>query len=142
MVETLWKATAFAIILLTAGWILILIFAEPLCRLFGSEGDDLRHAAYTMRIYNMLLPLVPFSSVGAGFFQSIGHPKKAIFISMSRQVLCLIPFVLILGSILGQNGVLYAVPVADIGSSAIALFLMIRQCRRLTGETEHLDDAD
>ena len=133
VVETLKKATAFAIIMLTAGWVLILIFAEPLCRIFGSEGENLRHAAYTMRVYNMLLPLVPFSSVGAGFFQSIGQPKKAVFISMSRQVLCLIPMVLILGSIFGQNGVLYSLPVADVGSTAIALALMIRQCRLLTG---------
>ena len=131
VVETLKKATALAIVMLTVGWILILIFAEPLCRLFGSEGDNLRHAAYTMRVYNMLLPLVPFSSVGAGFFQSIGHPKKAVFISLSRQVLLLIPFVLLLGYVFGQTGVLYAVPVADVGSSSIALVLMVRQCRRL-----------
>lgn len=129
VVDTLKTATAFAIAMLTVGWVLILIFAEPLCRIFGSEGDDLRHAAYTMRVYNLLLPLVPFSNVGSGFFQSIGQPKKAILISLSRQVLCLIPMVLILGSIFGQNGVLYSLPVADVVSSATALGLMIHQCR-------------
>ena len=129
MVDTLKTATAFAIAMLTVGWVLILIFAEPLCRIFGSEGDDLRHAAYTMRVYNLLLPLVPFSNVGSGFFQSIGQPKKAILISLSRQVLCLIPMVLILGSIFGQNGVLYSLPVADVVSSSTALGLMIHQCR-------------
>ena len=127
--ETLKKATVFAIGMLTAGWIVIMIFAEPLCRIFGGSGENLKHAAYTMRIYNLLLPLVPFGNVGAGFFQSVSQPKKAIFISLSRQVLCLIPMVLILGSIFGQNGVLYSLPVADIVSSAIALWLMVRQCR-------------
>ena len=84
-----------------------------------------------MRVYNLLLPLVPFSNVGSGFFQSIGQPKKAILISLSRQILCLIPMVLILGNIFGQRGVLYALPVADVVSSAIALILMIIQCKRL-----------
>ena len=136
VVDTLKTATAFAISMLTIGWIIILIFAEPLCRLFGSDGADLRHAAYTMRVYNLLLPLVPFSNVGAGFFQSIGQPKKAVLISLSRQVLALIPMVLILGSIFGQNGVLWSLPVADSVSSAIALGLMISQCRTLRRESQ------
>ena len=134
VVDTLKTATIFAIFMLTIGWIMILIFAEPLCRIFGSNGDDLQHAAYTMRVYNLLLPLVPFTNVGAGFFQSIGQPKKAILISLSRQILCLIPMVLILGYIFGQNGVLYALPVADIISAAIALFLIIHQCKKLRSE--------
>ena len=136
VVDTLKTATVFAIIMLTIGWIIILIFAEPLCRIFGSSGSDLQHAAYTMRVYNLLLPLVPFTNVGSGFFQSIGQPKKAIFISLSRQILCLIPMVLILGSILGQNGVLYALPVADVVSSATALILMLHQCRCLRRDAE------
>ena len=131
VVDTLKTATIFSVSMLTVGWIIILIFAEPLCKIFGCSGESLKHAAYTMRVYNMLLPLVPFGNVGSGFFQSIGQPKKAILISLSRQILCLIPMVLILGSIFGQNGVLYALPVADLVSSAIALTLMILQCRAL-----------
>ena len=138
VVDTLKTATIFAIVMLTCGWICILIFAEPLCRMFGSSGSDLRHAAYTMRVYNMLLPLVPFGNVGSGFFQSIGQPKKAVFISMSRQVLCLIPMVIILGSLFGQNGVLYSLPVADIVSSSIALGLMVHQCRKLRSAPDTL----
>ena len=134
VVDTLKTATAFAIVMLTAGWIVILIFAEPLCSIFGVEGESLKHAAYTMRVYNLLLPLVPFSNVGAGFFQSIGQPKKAVLISLARQLLCLIPMVLILGTIFGQNGVLFSLPVADVVSSALALVLMVRQCRRLRAE--------
>ena len=134
VVDTLKTATIFAIAMLTAGWIIILIFAEPLCQLFGSDGSDLQHAAYTMRIYNMLLPLVPFTNVGSGFFQSISQPKKAVLISLCRQVLCLIPMMLILGSIFGQSGVLYAIPVADVVSSATALGLMIHACKKLKAQ--------
>ena len=131
VVDTLKTATVFAVAMLTAGWIIILIFAEPLCKIFGCTGETLRHAAYTMRVYNLLLPLVPFGNVGSGFFQSIGQPKKSVFISLSRQILCLVPMVLILGSIFGQNGVLYALPVADVVSSAVAVILMVMQCRHL-----------
>lgn len=135
VVDTLKTATIFAIIMLTCGWIIILIFAEPLCRIFGADGSNLQHAAYTMRVYNLLLPLVPFGNVGSGFFQSIGQPKKAVFISLSRQILCLIPMVLILGNIFGQNGVLYSLPVADVVSSAVALGMMVHQCRKLREAT-------
>ena len=131
VVDTLKTATIFAIILLTVGWIINIVFAEPLCRMFGSQGSDLKHAAYTIRVYNMLLPLVPFTNVASGFFQSIEHPKKAVLICLSRQVLCIIPLSLILGSIFGQNGVLFAVPVADVVSSAIALGMMIYTCKKL-----------
>ncbi len=132
--DVLKTATIFAIVLLTIGWIIILICAEPLCRIFGSSGSDLQHAAYTMRVYNLLLPLVPFCNVGAGFFQSIGQPKKAITISLSRQILCLIPMILILGFLFGQNGVLFSLPVADLISSIVALGMLIYQCRRLRRE--------
>lgn len=132
--KTLKTATTAAIIMLTVGWIIILVFAEPLCRMFGAEGSDLAHTAYTMRIYNLLLPLVPFANVGSGFFQSLGQPKKAIIISMSRQVFCLIPMVLILGYFFRLNGVLYALPVADITSSAVSLGLMVSECRRMGKE--------
>lgn len=134
VVDTLKTATILAIVMLTCGWIIILVFAEPLCRIFGATGSDLQHAAYTMRVYNLLLPLVPFGNVGSGFFQSIGQPKKAVLISISRQVLCLIPMVVILGNIFGQNGVLYALPVADLVSSSLALGLMVHQCRVLREE--------
>ena len=136
VVDTLKTATIFAIAMLTCGWIIILIFAEPLCRIFGADGSNLQHAAYTMRIYNLLLPLVPFGNVGSGFFQSIGQPKKAVLISLSRQILCLIPMVLILGSIFGQNGVLYSLPVADVCSSAVALGMMVYECKKLRKSAE------
>lgn len=138
VVATLKQATAFSIALLTCGWIVILIFAEQLCAIFGGTGEELRHAAYTMRVYNLLLPLVPFGNVASGFFQSIDQPKKAVFISLSRQVLCLIPMVIILGNIFGQNGVLYALPVADIVSSSVALGMMVHQCKKLRQEMVHL----
>lgn len=131
VVETIKKATIFASAMLTCGWIINMLFAEPLCRIFGSAGSDLEHAAFTMRVYNLLLPLVPFSNVASGFFQSIGKPKKAVLISLSRQVLCLIPLSILLGLAFGQNGVLFATPVADVVSSALALAMMIHACKQL-----------
>lgn len=131
VIATLKVAIGFAVAMLTLGWLINMIFAEPLCRLFGAEGSDLKHAAYTMRLYNLLLPLVPFTNVGSGFFQSIGQPKKAVIISLSRQVICLIPMIVLLGSIFGQNGALFAVPVTDVISFSVALILILRACKKL-----------
>lgn len=131
VIATLKVAIGFAVAMLTLGWLINMIFAEPLCRLFGAEGGELEHAAYTMRLYNMLLPLIPFTNVGSGFFQSINQPKKAIVISLSRQVICLIPMIVLLGSIFGQNGALFAVPVTDVISFSVALILILRACKKL-----------
>ncbi len=131
VISTLKTACLFAVLMLTAGWIVIQLFAEPLCRIFGSSGDDLVHAAFTMRVYNMFLPLLPFTSVGSGFFQSMGKPKTAVLISLSRQVLCMIPMILLLGYLLGQNGVLYAQPVSDVVSTVVSVWLLVRSCREL-----------
>ena len=130
--ETVRKATIFAIILLTCGWVIIMIFAPQLATIFGATGEELQHTALTLRIYNLLLPLVPFSNIGSGFFQSIGQPKKAIFISMNRQLILLIPCVLIFGNLFGQIGCIYALPVTDFGACATALGMLVHQCRKLS----------
>lgn len=135
VIETVVKANAFAIAMLTVGWIINLTFAEQFCRIFGAEGETLRHTAFTLRIYNLLLPLVPFTNIGSGFFQSIGQPKKAIFISLNRQLLLMTPFVLLLGNLFGQTGCIYALPVTDLGSCAIALGMIIHECRKMTAAT-------
>ncbi len=84
-----------------------------------------------MRIYNLFLPLLAFTNLGAGFFQSIGKPKTAVAISLSRQVLCMIPLIIIFGMIFGQNGVLYSLPGSDVITAVISGALLIKQCRAM-----------
>ncbi len=131
VISTLKTGAVFAVLLLSVGWVIIRLFAQPLCMMFGSTGSDLEHAVYTMKVYNLFLPLVSFCSVGSGFFQSIGEPKKAVFVSLSRQLLGMLPMIFILGNLMGQNGVLYALPASDLVTAVIALTMLAMQCRSM-----------
>ena len=113
------------------GWAIMMVAAGPLCRIFGAEGSFLEQSVFTLRIYNLLFPLVGISNLGSNFFQAVGQPGKATFISMSRQLLFLVPAIMILPYFLGMNGVIWGLPVADIGSILVAGVLLIRECRRI-----------
>ena len=68
--------------------------------------------------------------VTSNFFQSIGMPGKAIFMSFSRQVIFLLPFLLILPRIYGVNGVWYSMPASDFLASMVAVYLLVKQYRK------------
>ena len=113
------------------GWAVILIWAEGLCRLFGANEQYMDIYARTMRMYNVTLPLVPVSLLGANVFQSIGKPKKAILLSLTRQVFALLPAVLLLPLIFGVDGVVSAMPVCDVISFTIGTLMVSRELREI-----------
>jgi Na+-driven multidrug efflux pump len=68
--------------------------------------------------------------VTSNFFQSIGMAGKAIFMSLTRQVLFLLPSLLILPSFFGVMGVWYSMPLADLLSSVVAAYMLLVQYRK------------
>jgi Na+-driven multidrug efflux pump len=69
--------------------------------------------------------------VTGNFFQSVGMAGKAIFLSMSRQVLFLIPLLLTLPAFYGADGVWWSMPISDALSSIVATFLLLNQIKKL-----------
>ena len=100
--------------------------------LFG-EGDALyfEFAEKFFRIYLMLIFLFGLQSSVAGFFSAQGKPWQSIIISMTRQVICLPPLLIILPKFFGLNGVLAAGPISDFVMAVIAVFLLIREFKKL-----------
>ena len=87
-----------------------------------------------MRIFTAALPIVGFQIMSSNFFQAIGKATTAMFLSLSRQVIMLIPLILILPGIYGLKGVWISTPIADILSFSLTVFFIIkifRQLRRL-----------
>ena len=117
------------------GFVLTMIFPGPLFELFGEEAAALvDQGAHAVRICLSMLPIVGFQIVSAGYFQAVGKPKKAMLLSLSRQVLLLIPAVFILPRIFGLDGVWAALPVSDLGSSlwtGLWLWVELRDLRSL-----------
>lgn len=140
--DALKKGILAATVLCLLGFIVIRIFPEQLVSLFNNEDQDLiDFGVRALRIYMALLPLIGFQTVGSNYFQAIGKPKQAAFLSLSRQVIFLIPSLLILPRFLGLDGVLLSGPVADLSAFIITGGWLLYEAKKLdvkTNENDHV----
>lgn len=127
-----YKLTVFAGTCVTcSGFILAEIFPRQIASAFTTNSELIAMAAMGMRLNFILLPIVGFQVVTSNFFQSIGNAKISIFLSLSRQVLFLIPALLVLPRFLGLNGVWLGGPASDLMSSMLTFFVLRWQMKRL-----------
>jgi Na+-driven multidrug efflux pump len=115
---------------MTIGFLISEICPHAVASIFTKDQDLINIAAKGLRIVMIFFPIVGFQMVASTFFQSIGMAGKAILMSLTRQVLFLLPCLLILPSFFGINGVWYSMPVADLLASIIAVYLVIAQYRK------------
>ena len=121
----------------TLGFALGEIIPDVIARAFvdsskgGNEQLMVKAAAQGMRIILTMFPLVGFQIVVGGFFQYIGKAPLAIFVSLTRQLLFLIPLLWILPRHLGAFGVWVSMPIADTASIILAFTLFIWQMRKI-----------
>lgn len=111
----------------TLGFVFGVFFPRVFARAFTSDPQLLDLAENAMRISIVAFPLVGFQVVISGYFQSIGQAKKSIILSLSRQIIFLIPSIIILPRMFGLDGVWAATPVSDFLASLLALTFFIRQ---------------
>jgi len=116
------------------------LFPNALIGLFSSNNPELLAlGTRTLRIFLAMLPIVGFQLVSSSYFQAVGKPRRAMFLSLSRQFILLIPALLILPSFLGLQGIWLAGPVSDLGASLVTaawLAVEIRHLNRRHGEME------
>ncbi len=97
---------------------------------FTSEEELINTSISGLRIVFITFPIVGFQMVTSNFFQSIGKSGKAIYLSLTRQVLFLLPCLLILPTLFGVNGVWLSIPVSDSLSSLNAGYLLFREYQK------------
>ena len=134
LVRLLFITIGAATAVTTAGFLLGTFAAGPLVSLFASDAPELTAlAAWGFRTAVAAFPLVGLQMVATTFFQSIGHASTSIFLSLSRQLLLLVPLLLILPRIVAPPlaGVWYAMPASDALSALLAIALLAVQVRRL-----------
>ncbi len=124
--EALFWAILFATCIVTAGFLVTRLIPEQLIRLFNQDDLELLAVATrAMYIFMFMMPVVGFQVIASGTFQALGKPRKAMFLSLSRQVILLIPLILILPNFLGLDGVWMSIPIADVGSCILAAAFLI-----------------
>lgn len=118
-----------ATVVTTLGFLLGMFAPRLFARAFTSDVQLLDLAENAMRISIVAFPIVGFQIVISGFFQSIGQAKKSILLSLSRQIIFLIPSIIVLPRIFGLNGVWAATPVSDFLASVLAAYLFYREIK-------------
>jgi putative MATE family efflux protein len=118
-----------ATIVTTTGFLMGMLIPGLAVSIFTSHEELIRQSAEGLRIVVLFFPIVGFQMVTSNFFQSIGMASKAIFLSITRQVLILIPCLLILPRYFGQTGVWVSMPVSDLIASLISAGMLWWQFR-------------
>ena len=133
-------AVIFATIIVVIGWITTRLFPEQLVYLFNK--DDAELIAFGVKAIKrnlMFLPVIGFQIVSSNYFQATGRPKHSAFLGLSRQVLILIPALIILPRFFGLDGIISAGPLADITSSILTGIFITIEMRKL--DAQHKDIA-
>ena len=135
--KALYMTIGCGVTISTLGFLACQLFPEGIAAMFvdsakgGDEGLMIAAASQAMRNIVIMFPLVGFQIVAAAFFQYIGHAKLAIFVSMTRQMLFLLPLLWIIPRFYGAMGVWVSMPIADCASITLATILLIRELKRL-----------
>jgi len=109
------------------GFLLLYFFADFAIKLFGNDPDLLMEGPLMLRVITMGIAFVGLQVISTGLFQSIGKAGIALVLSTSRQVLFLIPLVLILPLFMGLIGVWLAFPISDFLAALVTWLFTIRE---------------
>ena len=130
------SATIVATIIVSIGWIITQMAPHLLISIFNRDEQLVGIASTGMRIFLFMLPVVGAQVISSNYFQSIGKAKISMFLSLLRQVILLIPCLIILPKIFGLTGVWLAGAVADGLSSLITLIIFFMSVRKLKDKEE------
>ena len=146
-----WLGVLFASIIITTVFVLIHVIPGPSVQLFGVSGYLEEFSIYALQVMTAMFPLVGFQMMSSNYFQSTGQPLKASLLSLTRQVLFLIPLLLLLPQFLpgfigvtALQAVCFTYPTADVLSivtTAAFIIPEIRKVHRLEREAERATAA-
>lgn len=115
----------------TVGFLIGKFMPQICARAFTTDQNLIAIAANGININMMAFPVIGFQMVVTNFFQSIGKAGISIFLSLTRQMLFLIPLLVILPPMMGVNGVWYSLPISDTLAAIMAAYMIIRHIKKL-----------
>ena len=115
-----------------AAFIVIQLVPESIIKLFEAKNEELLSLGrFGLRLAVLAMPVVGFQVVAGNFFQSVGKAKIAVLLTLLRQVVFLIPLLLIFPGIFGLKGIWMSMPISDTASALIVTFFLIREWKKL-----------
>lgn len=135
-VESVYKKTVLVATLISfTGFLMGMFMPHLIVKCFTTDPQLTEIASHGLRLVLIAFPIVGFQIVTTNFFQSLGMAWKAIFLSLSRQVLFLLPMIWLLPRFFDLNGAWYASPVADTIAGIVAVFFLSYQWKRFKRNT-------
>ena len=123
-----------AICIMLTGWTLAMFAPYYCARMFTKDPELVKGSIKAIQIIMMMYPFIGCQMVITNFFQCIGKVKISIFLSLSRQLLFLLPLLVLLPNIYGINGVWASMPTSDLISVIVAISIMTVYLRRFKKE--------
>lgn len=122
--KAVFAATAISIV----AFLCFQLFPRQIIGIFGSGSEEYLHFAERyFRIFLFFTFLNGIQPVSSNFFTSIGAPKKGIFLSLTRQIIFLLPLLLIFPYLFGIDGVMYTAPIADLAAASVSIVMVVRE---------------
>lgn len=127
------KALIFGSVITLTGFVIGVFFPTPFVSVFAKDSPQLiKLSAHALSCMVMMFPIVGIQIVSTAFFQSIGYAPKSIFLSLTRQLIFLVPAIFILPHLYVDplEGLWHAAPVADGLASVLAITLLVLQVKK------------
>ena len=132
VMETLRKGIIIATTVCIVGFLGVILFSADIVGLFNVEDRQfIVLGGRALKIAVLMLPLNGFQVVSWAYFQAVGKPKQAMILTLTKQILFVIPLVVILPKFFALDGVWIAMPVADFLAACLAAVLLFMEVRRI-----------
>lgn len=129
--KTLRLAVTVALAITTTGSLIGQLFPARIAGLFMTDTDQIAVAVNCLKITTLSFWMVGFQVVATNFFQSLGMAGKAVFLSLTRQIIFMIPLLLTLPRFFGLNGIWSCFPVSDLLATIVTAVMLVWQVRRI-----------
>ena len=140
MLRCLWLAIAVATLILLFGWTLSMLFPYQIARIFSTDPTLIVMSARGLRIDMLVFPVVASQAVITNFFQCIGKVKVSIFLSLSRQLILLLPMAFLFPLLWGLDGVWFSMPASDFVAFLVTIPLLmwhLKKFKSYEGQTDN-----
>ena len=138
MMRCLNLAILSATAVMTFGWLMAMLFPELMARVLTHDTTQIAMSAKGIRINMLLFPIIGFQAVVTNFFQCIGRVKIAIFLSLSRQLIFLLPLIFVFPLLWDLDGLWASLPTSDGIAALVAAWVMWKYMREFRVQPQQL----
>ena len=136
--EVFWKTARLAVLVTTICFVIGVFFPQLAVGIFTHDPELSALASRALRITMLVFPIVGFQMISTNFFQSLGMVKKSVILSLSRQILFLLPLIYALPKWYGADGVWASFPISDVLATLLSIYMLGRLFRKFN----RLKDGD